>query len=489
MFKRSDKKAAQEPSSKGPTGAPHHDVIIIGCGAAGLSAAVSYAKAAKAHGRTPDAVVLERATREGRGGATRWTSSWFRITGDKRLDPNFVSLMEKVSGGLADLAYCRKLEREVAASLDFLDQNGVKWIFFEQAFPNTNTGGGLGMPDGGGVAIVDGLAKVVDATPGVEILYETEAERLITADDGAVTGVVVRGPDGRLKRMMAQTVVIACGGFEGDPEKLTRYVGPRACDMPLIAPTLRNNTGDGLRMAMEVGAGAAGQFDMFHGEPVDTRTDKPDAVIYGYPYGILVNGQCKRFFDEGKDSFDATFEELGFEIWKNQDQEAYFIGDQTTLAIEPFSAIILTDKPPIEADTIPALAEKLGLDPQALEATVNGYNAAVGPGEFNAHIRDGKAALGLTPPKSNWAFPLNSPPFIAYPLTCAITFTFGGVRTDDQGRVLTPSGKVIPGLYAAGEVTGLYYHSYPAGTSVLRSITFGRLAGAAAAERAATAVA
>ena len=458
-----------------------YDLVVLGCGAAGLSAAVSYAAVARARGRTPRIAVLERAPREGRGGATRWTSSWFRITEDRRLDPNFVTQMAEVSGGLADLDYCRTLDREVPHTLGFLEANEVELIYFKQPFPNRNTGGGLGMPARGGVGIVDGLAGVVERTPGAEILYETEAVRLSLSEEGRVDGVVARGRDGLLRRLAAPAVVIACGGFEGSPEMLTQYVGARACDMPLIAPTVANNRGDGIRMAMAIGADTAGQFDMFHGEPIDARSSKPDAVVYAYPYGILVNGDGKRFFDEGKDSFDSTFEALGYEIWRNQGQTAFFIGDQTTLGVEHVGAIILTDKPPVTAGSLGELAAALGLDAAALERTVAEYNAAIGPGEFNPHIRDGRSAPGLQPPKSNWAFPIEAPPFIAYPLTCAITFTFGGVRTDSQARVATPAGTAIPGLYAAGEVTGLYYHHYPAGTSVLRAATFGRIAGAHAA--------
>lgn len=458
-----------------------YDLVAIGCGAAGLSAAVSYAAEARRQGRAARIAVLERATREHRGGATRWTSAWFRITADRRLDPAFIGLMERASNGLADLGYCRTLEREVTKSLSFLEENGVPLIFFQQPFPNRNTGGGLGMPAGGGVSIVDGLASVLERTTNASILYETEAVRLSASEEGVIDGVWVRGRDGLLRRLAAGAVVIASGGFEGNKEMLTQYLGPRACDLPLIAPTVGNNRGEGIRMAMAQGADTAGQFDMFHGEPVDVRSKKPDAVIYAFPYGILVNGKAERFYDEGKDSFDATFEELAFEIWRNQEQRAFFIGDQTTLAIEHVDKIILTDEPPVTANTVEALAGKLGLDSQALAKTVADYNAAVGPGEFNAHIRDGKATRGLSPPKSNWAFPLNSPPFIAYPLACAITFTFGGIRTDSLARVITPAGVPIPGLYAAGEVTGLYYHQYPAGTSVLRAVTFGRLAGAHAA--------
>jgi tricarballylate dehydrogenase len=460
-----------------------YDLVVIGCGAAGLSAAVSCAVAAKEQGRKARIAVLERASREGRGGATRWTSAWFRITEDRRLDPAFVGLMETLSNGLADLEYCRTLAREVTETLRFLETNGVELTYFKQPFANRNTGGGLGMPARGGVGIVDGLAAVVERTPGAAILYDTEAVRLSLSVDGRVDGVVARGADGLLRTLAARAVVIACGGFEGNPEMLTQYIGARACDLPLIAPTLKNNRGDGIRMAKEIGADTAGQFDMFHGEPVDPRSAKPDAVVYAYPFGIVVNAHAKRFFDEGRDSFDSTFEDLGVEIFRNQDQKAFFIGDQTTLSIEPVQAIILTDQPAIEAPSLRALAQELGLDPAALEATVAEYNAAVGPGEFNPRIRDGKAAPSLDPPKSNWAFPLAKPPFIAYPLTCAVTFTFGGVRTDSQARVVTPMGAPIPGLYAAGEVTGLYYHAYPAGTSVLRAATFGRIAGAHAAGR------
>lgn len=457
------------------------DLVVVGCGAAGLSAACSYASTAASQGRRARVAVVERATREGRGGATRWTSAWFRITEDRRLDPAFVGRMDEVSGGMADLDYCRTLEREVTQTLLFLERNSVELIYFKQPFPNRNTGGGLGMPARGGVGIVDGLAAVIERTPGSEILYETEAVRLAVADDGRVSGLIVRGRNGLTRTLSAAAVVIACGGFEGNKEMLTQYLGPRACDLPLIAPTLRNNTGDGIRMALEIGAATAGQFDMFHGEPVDARSSKPDAVVYAYPYGIVVNTAAERFFDEGQDSFDSTFEALAFEIWRHQGQKAFFIGDQTTLGIEHVQAIILTDQPPVTAATLGELAARLGLDPQALADTVGAYNAAVGPGRFDAHARDGKAASALVPPKSNWAFPLESPPYIAYPLTCAITFTFGGVRTDTTGRVVTPAGTAIPGLYAAGEVTGLYYHHYPAGTSVLRAATFGRIAGAHAA--------
>jgi len=456
-----------------------YDLVVIGCGAGGLSAAVSYADTA---GRDARIAVLERATREGRGGATRWTSSWFRITADRQLDPAFVDTMERVSEGRADLDYCRVLASEVPATFDFLDKHDVPWVYFEQPFANRNTGGGLAMPVPGGVAIVDTLTAVVDGLPNAAIHYETEATRLETDAQGRVSGVHVNGPEGA-RLLSAKAVVIACGGFEGAPDMLTEHLGPRGTEMPVIAPTLVNNRGDGIRLTAPLGGDVAGQFDMFHGEPVDTRSSKPDAVIYGYPFGILVNRHAKRFFDEGQDSFDSTFERLGYEIWAKQEQQAWFVGEKAILDWPGVADIMLTDQPPVEADTIEGLAKAFGLDPASLTATVAEYNAAIGPGETDRSMRDGKAALGIDPPKSNWATPIANGPFIGYPLTTAITFTFGGIRSDSRARVLRKDGSAIPGLFAAGEVTGLYYKEYPAGTSVLRALTFGRIAAREAAAR------
>lgn len=458
----------------------HYDLIVIGCGAAGLCAAVSFA--ARRGGRARVAV-LERASREGRGGATRWTSSWFRITADRELDPAFVATMERVSGGQADLDYCRVFAAETRATLDFLEANGVQLVYFKQPFANRNTGGGLGMPSRGGAEIVDALAAAVDGTAGSQILYDTEAVRLTSTAAGAVDGVVIRESGGAERLLRAAAVVIACGGFEGNKELLARHLGPRGRELDVIAPTLVNNRGDGLAMATALGAATAGQFDMFHGEPVDTRSTKPDAVVYAYPFGVLVNRAAQRFFDEGRDSFDATFEALGYEIWRNQQQAAFLIAEKSILDIPNVPAIILTDRPPVEARSLAELAARFGLDAAALDETIRGYNAAVRPGKFDPTIRDGKAAVGLSPPKSNWALPIAQPPFIGYPLTCAVTFTFGGLRTDAEARVVDRGGRPIPGLYAAGEVAGLYYREYPAGTSVLRAATFGRLAGAHAAAR------
>lgn len=458
---------------------PQHnafDIIIVGCGAAGLSAAVSYAEAAKAEGRKPRIAVLECAPKEERGGATRWTSAGLRGTVSKGLDPYWVGLAAELSKGLADADICSTVERECSNSLQFLLDHGVELIEHESSVART-VHGKLSLPNGGGHSIVERLAEACEATGLGEIHYQTEAVKLTVSDKGRVDGIVVRGADGLLKTWLSDTIVLACGGFEGNPEMMTQYVGPKACDLKLIAPGIKYNRGAGIKMAMDMGAGTAGQFDGIHAEAVDSRTDRPDAVIYAHPYGIIVNAEGKRFFDEGQNTFDATFELIGYEIWRNQNQTAFFIADRHVHDYPEILAMFDTDQPAIEADTIEDLALQLGLEPDALAETVKAYNSAVGPGDFDPMRLDGKSTIGLDPPKSNWAYPLDRAPFLAYPLTTAVTFTYGGLKTDTLGRVLTGTGVVIPGLYAAGEIAGLFYHEYPAATSVLRAITFGRIVG------------
>ena len=378
-------------------GADNYDFIVVGCGAAGLSAAVSYIEAAEKAGRTPRIAILESAPKDQRGGATRWTTARFRAREDFSLDPLFVGKVERVSKGLADLEYCRVLEREVPNSLRFLEAHGVKLLHYGPPVA-------MGVehevtPDGGGKAIVEALVSAVEKTGHAEILYQTEAVRLSLAADGRIQGVVVRGEDGLLRTLSARAVVLACGGFEGNKEMLTRYLGTDACDLPLLAPGLAFNQGAGIRMAMEIGAGTSGQFDMIHAELVDRRTTRPDAYIYAHPFGIVVNGDARRFYDEGQGTFEETFELIAFEVWRNQNQSAFFIADQSITSHKGIMVLFDSDQPPVEAGTLPELAKLLGLDPDALVRTVVDYNAAVGSGEFDPYRRDGKRTRGLAPEK------------------------------------------------------------------------------------------
>lgn len=268
-------------------------------------------------------------------------------------------------------------------------------------------------------------------------------------------------------------------------------------------------------MALDIGAAVAGSMSGMHCELVDTRAKKPDAVIWGHNYGIVVNVESRRFFDEGKRHLFATFEMIALETWRHHNSKAYFITDATIMKrFRPGWVYETTDQEPEQADTIEELAVKLGLQPRDLKATVDEFNVAVDRNtQFDLMALDGKATAGLSPNKTNWANPIETAPFYGYPLKPQLTFTYGGLKCDLESRVLATNGSPIPNLYCAGELSGLckssyfqirvghgsahwkisvfelkltllfsVYNEYPPATSVLRSLTFGRLAGIAAAK-------
>lgn len=287
-------------------------------------------------------------------------------------------------------------------------------------------------------------------------------------------------------------------------------MGPGTEHLELIAPGLKYNTGRGLQMALDAGAAVAGSMSGMHCELVDTRATKPDAVIWGHNYGIVVDAESRRFFDEGRRHLFATFEMIALETWRHHDSKAYFVTDATIMKrFRPGWVYETTDQEPEQADTIEDLAVKLSLEPRDLKATVDAFNDAVDRNTpFDLMTLDGKATAGLSPNKTNWANPIETPPFYGYPLKPQLTFTYGGLKCDLESRVLATNGSPIPNLYCAGELSGLckfhiskagydmtaasifnlrltkfllVYNEYPPATSVLRSLTFGRLAGIAAA--------
>jgi tricarballylate dehydrogenase len=447
------------------------DLIVVGCGAGGLTTAVQFLQSCPG-GRV---VVLERASKSQRGGNTAWTGSFFRLEQDGTPTADFSSRMLELSDGKTDSAIVGRLAELAQPTMKWLNENGVA-TKSDITYFLTSKGPRL-MPAGGGAAIVETLAARVEALGGT-IEYDTAAQDLVQDDTGAVVGVVTA--DG--SRWDAPTVVLACGGFEGSAELLDRYLGERGHELSPIAPGGRANQGDGIEMGIRAGAATDGQFDRFHGEPVDPRTRSAEALVMVYPYGILVDHRGERFVDEGADTPDNTFESIAYRIWRDADQFAYVIADQKLMR-QDIARAVLTDREPESAETLEGLADRLDIDAAKLVATVDEYNAAAQPGPLDVTTLDGVSTTGLKPPKSNWARPLDEPPYVAWPVTCAITFTFGGLMTDEQAQVIGQNGAPIPGLYAVGEVAGIYHHRYPGATSVLRALVFGRIAGEAAAVR------
>jgi len=206
---------------------------------------------------------------------------------------------------------------------------------------------------------------------------------------------------------------------------------------------------------------------------------------HSYPLGIMVNLDGRRFVDEGEDYRNLTYVRFGRAIMSQPHRTAVQIFDQKTVdMLRDEDRIREVTK--VEADTIEGLAEQLEIDPAALAETVRSYNQACREGDYNPAILDGKRTEGITPPKSNWALPIDSPPYVGFVTTTGITFTFGGLRIDNRCAVQDLNLRAIPGLYAAGElVGGLFYENYPGGSGLMSGSVFGRRAGRAAAEEAA----
>ncbi len=289
------------------------------------------------------------------------------------------------------------------------------------------------------------------------------------------------GQDGRLR--LGGRVVLACGGFEGNAEMLTRYIGPRAAFLRPICKGANFNRGDGIRMALDVGAATAGDFGSYHAEPIDPRSGVSEPSVFVFPYGILVNKDGRRFTDEAPGTVDAHYESVTRRIFEQRDGLAWVVLDARHQRVPNVRLAIRTDQPPMVAESLDALAAKMSVPAAALAATLRDYNAACVPGDWRPLELDGLATRGLDPPKSNWALPVDEPPFHAYPIISANVFTFGGVKVDSDGRVLDGDGRPIEGLYAAGEIIGTYYRTYTGATSVLKGLVFGRLAGSHAARR------
>lgn len=462
--------------------ADDYDVIVIGSGAAGLAAAVGFLEACgDTAGR---ALVVERGKEEEAPGNSRWTGGYLRMADHRTMAPDFLEdVFAFTAGDLTtgppphvpdDKAYFRRLAADAPGTIEWLESLGVEFehlptIFLAQSGPRL-------LPAGGGNAVVETLTRTLRRLGG-ELVFETTAESLVTAEDGTVTGVRVRGADGRLRTIGAGAVVIASGGFQGNPEMMASYIGPGASQLATIAPGGACNRGDGIRMAIDVGAQPSGQWDMIHAEPTDPRSKQPEAVVMLYPYGLLVNVEGQRFLDEGYDTVQETFEDVAYRIYREPKGTAWLVADQKMFDIPEYRRALLTERGPISSDTVEGLARLIEIDPETLATTVADYNAACSDGFFDATKLDGLDTNGLAIPKSNWARRLGDGPYVAWPISCSVVFTFGGIRTDAEARVLSADGYAIPGLYTAGEVSGVYYHKYPGGTSFLRGLTFGRIAG------------
>ncbi len=485
---------------------PEYDVIVVGAGNAALAAAVSAVEQGARR-----VVALEKAPPELRGGNTHYSGGLFRFAFDRAEDlrPLVPDAEEHIPGFMTGvLPYPKALfhadltrvtegrtDPELAEILIGRSYDTIRWvaaqgIVMEPAVSLSGIKVGNTIKWSPGAVIRArqegvGLSRMWFESAerrGVEVRYGTTASRLLQDKSGRVIGVMVRQPDG-FAELTANAIVLGCGGFEANPEWRARYLG-RPWDHAKVRGT-RYNTGDGLRMALEVGALPYGQWTGCHSTPIDAGapphgdrklTDKTNRL--SYPFGVLVNARGRRFFDEGEDFQLYTYAKLGGIILNEPGGIAWQIFDQKVTHL--LEGRYKTGQPFV-ADSLKDLVGLLTLDRAACLRTLEEYNAAVESGHFDPTTHDGLGTPGLEPAKSNWAQRLDTPPFVAYPVTGGITFTFGGVKVNDRAQVLDTRWEPISGLYACGEmVGGLFHVNYPGGTGLMSGAVFGRLAGASA---------
>ena len=486
----------------------NYDVVVVGAGNAGLCAALS----ARESGAS--VLVLERAPFAERGGNTAFTAGAMRVayrgaedivelcpelTEEELAITDFGTYTEeefyddlcrvteyRTDPDLADLIARRSFD-----TLKWMRSKGVRFapIYGRQAFKvdgRFKFWGGLSLESvGGGPGLVDSLTAAANQN-GIEIAYGAAALKLVQTKQ-ATTGVLVR-QHGETVQIGAGAVVLASGGFEANSEWRTRYMGP-GWDLAKVRGS-RFNMGDGIKMALEIGAMPHGQWSGAHAVGWDLNAPTYGDLAVGdgfqkhsYPFSIMVNADGKRFLDEGADFRNYTYAKYGRMILAQPQQFAWQIFDQkvTHLLRDEYRIKQVTR---VTAQSLPELAAKLdGVDAQELLKTIKEYNSAITQDvAFNPNVKDGRRTVGLEIDKTNWANTLDEPPYEAYAVTCGVTFTFGGLKINPQAEVIDTEGASIAGLYACGElVGGVFYFNYPGGSGLTNGSVFGRIAGAAAA--------
>lgn len=456
------------------------DVLVIGAGNAALCAAIT------ARNNGARVLVLEWAPKDFRGGNSRHTrniryahrEATEYVTGPYTIEEYFDDLM-RVTAGRTNEDLARMMLEESERVPEWMMEQGVR---FQQPLTGTL---GLARTNafffGGGKAMMNSFFAKAEEI-GVEVVYEAEVTDLVM-ENGHCSGAIVNH-GGETHTVSARSVVVAAGGYEANIEWLKEGWGDAAENF-LIRGTPYNK-GRLLRVLLDHGARPIADPDQCHAVPIDARSPKFDGGICTRVdcviYSIVVNKHARRFYDEGEDIWPKRYAIWGRLVGQQPDQIAYAIIDSKSQGL-----FMPTVFPAVEANTIPELADKLGLEAATLANTVNEFNAGVQPGEFDATQPDGCHTDGVVPQKTNWARKLDTPPYYGYPLRPGITFTYLGVEVDKKARVLFgPDKKPADNIFAAGEVMvgNILGQGYVGGLGLLIGNVFGRIAGEEAARRA-----
>jgi tricarballylate dehydrogenase len=452
------------------------DIAVIGGGNAALCAAIMAAEAGA------KVLILEAAPKPYRGGNSRHTRN-FRCMHDGPLGPltdsydedEYLADLMKVTGGKTDEALARLTIRTSQECLPWMEAHGVR---FQPSLSGTLS---LGRTNafflGGGKSLVNAYYRTA-ADLGIDVRYEANVEHLELEEDRIVR--VDFTHEGKSHRLSPKAVIVASGGFQADIDWLTRAWGPAAQNF-LIRGTPYNR-GVVLADLIDQGVQTVGDPTQCHAVAIDGRAPKYDGGIVTrldcVPFSIVVNKNAERFYDEGEDVWPKRYAIWGRLIASQPDQVGYAIIDAK--AFELFMPSVF---PPIKADTLDELAEKLGLPAAKLAETVNAFNAACGDtSRFHPTELDGVATSGLTPPKTNWARPITDPPFYGYSLRTGVTFTYLGLKVDENAQC-SLAERPVQNLWAAGETMAgsILGQGYLAGFGMTIGTVFGRIAGREAA--------
>ena len=485
-----------------------YDVIVVGGGNAAFCAAL----AAREH--CDRVLVLERAPEEEAGGNSRFTAGLLRVAyrgvdDIKRLIPDlseqeisstdfgtyteeqFLDDMARVTEYRCDPDLTEVLVKQSLPTALWMRGKGVRFTaaWGRQAFKvegRFKFWGGLTVEAvGGGPGLVDSLTQAARKN-GIDIWYESRAVSLIADDDG-VHGVILKKA-GKTIEVKSRSVILAAGGFQANTEWRTRYLGP-GWELAKVRGT-RFNTGDAIRMALDIGAQPTGNWSGCHAVAWERNAPEFGDLAVGdqfqkhsYPWGIYINADGKRFVDEGADFRNYTYARYGRVVLQQPGQFAWqiFDGKVKHLLRDEYKIRQVTKR---VASTLPELVSALDdVNAEAALKEIQSYNAAVRTDiAFNPNVKDGRRTEGLAVPKSNWANTIDTPPFEAYAVTCGITFSFGGLRINTDAQVINSDGQPMRGLYAAGElVGGIFWFNYPGGSGLTNGAVFGRIAGANAA--------